>query len=62
MKKTNFDEYVAKQFSKLGFAERYKQADEAWGVALQLADLRKKLRPRSSKSVALKPQFPPAIH
>lgn len=42
MKKTNFDRYLAEQMKRPGFAERFRRADEAWDVALQLADLRQK--------------------
>lgn len=40
MKPTNFDKYLAEQLKDPAFAERFKQADEAWDVALQLAALR----------------------
>ena len=40
MKKTNFDRYLAEQMEDPAFAERFKQAGEAWDVALQLAALR----------------------
>src|SRR5436190_2999607 len=40
MKKTNFDRYLAKQMQDPAFVARFKQAGEAWGVALQLAALR----------------------
>ena len=40
MKKTNFDRYLAEQMRDPAFAERFKQAGEAWDVALQLAALR----------------------
>lgn len=42
MKKTNFDEYLTAQLKDPAFAERFKRADEAWDVALQLTALRKK--------------------
>ena len=41
MKKTNFDRYLAEQMEDPAFAARFKQAGEAWDVALQLAALRK---------------------
>jgi len=40
MKKTNFDEYLAKQMEDPAFATRFKEAGEAWDVAIQLAALR----------------------
>src|SRR5947207_4562712 len=40
MKKTNFDRYLAEQMEDPSFAARFKQAGEAWDVALQLAALR----------------------
>jgi transcriptional regulator with XRE-family HTH domain len=40
MKKTNFDRYLAEQMEDPAFAARFKQAGEAWDVALQLAALR----------------------
>src|SRR5258708_4833660 len=40
MKKTNFDRYLAEQMEDPAFAVRFKQAGEAWDVALQLAALR----------------------
>jgi ribosome-binding protein aMBF1 (putative translation factor) len=40
MKKTNFDRYLEEQLKNPGFAGRFKQAGEAWDVALQLAALR----------------------
>src|SRR5881628_235059 len=40
MKKTNFDRYMAEQMEDPAFAARFKQAGEAWDVALQLAALR----------------------
>lgn len=41
MKKTNFDFYLEEQLKDQSFASRFKQAGEAWDVALQLATLRK---------------------
>jgi transcriptional regulator with XRE-family HTH domain len=40
MKKTNFDRYLEQQMEDPVFAARFKQAGEAWDVALQLAALR----------------------
>jgi transcriptional regulator with XRE-family HTH domain len=40
MKKTNFDRYLEKQLEDPAFAARFKNAGEAWDVALQLAALR----------------------
>ena len=40
MKKTNFDRYLEGQMEDPAFAARFKQAGEAWDVALQLAALR----------------------
>src|SRR5438477_1322593 len=40
MKKTNFDRFLAEQLEDPAFAARFKQAGEAWDVALQLAALR----------------------
>jgi transcriptional regulator with XRE-family HTH domain len=40
MKKTNFDRYLAAQMEDPAFVSRFKQAGEAWDVALQLAALR----------------------
>lgn len=42
MKKTNFDRYLDEQLGNVRFAARFKQAGEAWDVALQLAALREK--------------------
>src|ERR1035437_3840408 len=42
MKRTNFDEYLEKQMEDPGFAARFKQAGEAWDVALHIAALREK--------------------
>jgi transcriptional regulator with XRE-family HTH domain len=42
MKKTNFDRYLEDQMEDPAFAARFKQAGEAWDVALQLAALRVK--------------------
>lgn len=38
--KTNFDEYLDQQLSDPAFAKRFKEAGEAWDVALQIAALR----------------------
>jgi transcriptional regulator with XRE-family HTH domain len=40
MKKTNFDRYLETQMKDPAFAMRFRQAGEAWDVALQLAALR----------------------
>ena len=40
MKKTNFDRYLEQQLNDPAFAARFKQAGEAWDVALQIAALR----------------------
>jgi transcriptional regulator with XRE-family HTH domain len=40
MKKTNFDRYLQKQLQDPAFTNRFKQAGEAWDVALQIAALR----------------------
>ncbi len=40
MKKTNFDLYLEEQLKDPAFAVRFKQAGEAWDVALQIAALR----------------------
>jgi len=40
MKKTNFDRYLEKQLHDPAFAARFKNAGEAWDVALQIASLR----------------------
>ena len=40
MKKTNFDAYLEEQLKDRDFAERFRQAGEAWDVALQIAALR----------------------
>jgi transcriptional regulator with XRE-family HTH domain len=40
MKKTNFDLYLEKQLRDPTFAARFKDAGEAWDVALQIAALR----------------------
>jgi len=38
---TNFDKYLEEQLKDPDFAARFKKADEAWDMALQLASLRK---------------------
>jgi len=43
MKKTNFDEYLEKQMKDPDFAARFKQAGDAWDVALQIVALREKV-------------------
>jgi transcriptional regulator with XRE-family HTH domain len=40
MKKTNFDRYLERQLKDPAFAARFKNAGEAWDVALQIASLR----------------------
>jgi transcriptional regulator with XRE-family HTH domain len=42
MKKTNFDRYLEKQLQDPTFAARFKNAGEAWDVALQIATLRER--------------------
>jgi transcriptional regulator with XRE-family HTH domain len=42
LKATNFDLYLEQQLKDRAFAERFRQAGEAWDVALQLAALRQK--------------------
>ena len=42
MSKTNFDLFLEEQLRDPEFAERFKQAGDAWDVALQLAALREK--------------------
>jgi len=39
-KPTNFDRYLDRQLRDPAFARRYRQAEEEWNVALQLAALR----------------------
>ncbi len=41
-KRTNFDRYLEDQLKDPNFATRFKEAGEAWDVAMQLAELRKK--------------------
>ncbi len=40
MRKTNFDRYLEAQLQDTAFAAYFRQACEAWGVAIQLAALR----------------------
>jgi transcriptional regulator with XRE-family HTH domain len=40
MRKTNFDRYLEKQLQDPAFAARFKNAGDAWDVALQIAALR----------------------
>ena len=40
MKKNNFDRYLEKQLEDPAFAARFKNAGEAWDVALQIVALR----------------------
>jgi len=42
MKATNFDRYLKEQLSDPVFARRFKQAGQAWDVALQIAALRQR--------------------
>ena len=42
MKTTNFDRYLEGQLQDSDFAARFKQAGEAWDVALQLSALRER--------------------
>lgn len=42
MSKTNFDVFLDEQLRDPDFAERFKQAGEAWDVALQITALREK--------------------
>ncbi len=41
MKKTNFDRYLEGQMADPEFVAQFQHADEAWDVALQIADLRR---------------------
>lgn len=41
MKKTKFDRYLEKQMQDPAFVARFKNAGEAWDVALQIAALRR---------------------
>jgi transcriptional regulator with XRE-family HTH domain len=40
-RQTNFDQYLAEQLRDADFAARFREAGEAWDVALKLASLRK---------------------
>lgn len=42
MKKTNFDNYLDQQLQDSEFVARFAAAGEAWEVALQIAELRRK--------------------
>lgn len=42
MKTTNFDRYLKEQLTDPAFAIRFKQAGQAWDVALQIAALRQR--------------------
>ena len=42
MKATNFDRYLKEQLTDPAFARRFKQAGQAWEVALQIAALRQR--------------------
>ena len=55
MRKTNFDRYLAEQMEDPAFAARFKQAGEAWDVALQLAALREQAG-LSQSELARKPK------
>ncbi len=41
MKRTNFDKYLKQQLKDKDFAERFRNAGEAWDVSLKIAALRK---------------------
>ena len=40
--RTNFDLYLEEQMKDPGFRERFRQAGDAWDVAIQIASLRKR--------------------
>jgi len=42
MKQTNFDRYLEKQMQDPAFVARFKNAGDAWDVALQIAALRER--------------------
>lgn len=42
MKTTNFDRYLKEQLADPAFARRFKQAGQAWDVALQISALRQR--------------------
>jgi transcriptional regulator with XRE-family HTH domain len=42
MKRTDFDRYLEQQLTDPDFARRFKQAGEAWDVALQVSALRRR--------------------
>jgi len=42
MSKTNFDNYLDQQLQDSEFAARFAEAGEAWDVALQITELRRK--------------------
>ena len=42
-RQTNFDFYLKEQMKDPGFAKRFKEAGDAWDVAIQLASLRERL-------------------
>jgi len=48
-KRTNFDIYLEEQLKDKEFADRFKQAEEAWNVALKLASLRIRKEPKLSQ-------------
>ena len=41
-RKTNFDLYLEEQLKDKEFAERFRRAGEAWDIAIQLAQLRRR--------------------
>ena len=55
MKKTNFDRYLQEQMRDAAFAARFKQAGEAWDVALLIAALREQAG-LSQTELARKPE------
>lgn len=48
-RRTNFDIYLEEQLKDKEFADRFKQAEEAWNVALKLASLRIRKEPKLSQ-------------
>jgi DNA-binding XRE family transcriptional regulator len=52
-RKTNFDDYLEEQLQEPEFRTRFEQADAAWDIALQLADLRK-ARGLTQRELAIK--------
>ena len=53
MNKTNFDLFLEEQLRDPDFAERFKQAGEAWDVSLQISSLRQQAG-LSQKELALR--------